>query len=164
MSVQGSSHLRWNQAREFARENKKEVKRFAKFAIVGTAGAVMHYTILNLLVQLAHWSTTISNPFGFVAAVSQNFILNRRWTFPESRERNVIQQLGQFFAVNLVGLGINQLVFAQVHHRLEPLWASLIHDSHLAYTASYNFALAIAIAIVLIWNFTVNRLWTYRGL
>jgi putative flippase GtrA len=29
---------------------------------------------------------------------------------------------------------------------------------------SYNFAKAFAIGVVLFWNFTANRLWTYRGL
>ena len=29
---------------------------------------------------------------------------------------------------------------------------------------SYNFAKALAIGMVLFWNFSANRLWTYRGL
>jgi putative flippase GtrA len=29
---------------------------------------------------------------------------------------------------------------------------------------SYNIAKLIAIGVVLFWNFSINRLWTYRGL
>ena len=29
---------------------------------------------------------------------------------------------------------------------------------------SYNLAKAVAIVVVLFWNFGANRLWTYRGL
>jgi len=29
---------------------------------------------------------------------------------------------------------------------------------------SYNFALLVAVGMVMIWNFGVNRLWTYRGI
>ena len=29
---------------------------------------------------------------------------------------------------------------------------------------SYNLAKAVAIAIVLFWNFGINRIWTYRGI
>ena len=55
-----------------------EVKRFAKFATVGAAGAVTHFTIFNILLQILRLSTYVSNTFGFVAAVLQNFFLKRR--------------------------------------------------------------------------------------
>ncbi len=72
--------------RHLARSNKKEVKRFAKFAIVG-AGSVTDFTILNVLVQVFGASLAVANTFSFTAAVIQNFSLNRLWTFPESQTR-----------------------------------------------------------------------------
>jgi putative flippase GtrA len=153
-----------SQAWAFARTNRKEVKRFAKFATVGAAGAMTHFALLNILVQLAGLSERLANPFGFGAAVAQNFFFNRRWTFPESRQRHAGRQLVQFAVVSVIGLMINQVVFLTVHHLLEPYWMRLVVQERLGHALSYNFALAVAIGVVLFWNFTANRLWTYRGL
>jgi putative flippase GtrA len=154
----------FTQALAFARSNRKEVKRFAKFATVGAAGAITHFTLLNLLVQIVGLAERTANPIGFSAAVLQNFFLNRRWTFPESQQRHAARQLVQFAIVSIIGLLINQLVFVTVHGLLEPTWIRLIGQERLGHALSYNFALAVAIGVVLFWNFAANRLWTYRGL
>lgn len=143
---------------------RKEAKRFAKFATVGAAGFITHFTLLNLLIQLARFPHAFANPFGFAAAVLQNFALNRRWTYPESRSHNALGQLARFVLVSIVGLGINQMIFLTVHNWLEPTWVSLMGEQKLGDLISYNFALLVAVGMVMIWNFGVNRLWTYRGI
>lgn len=152
------------QVRAKAHAQPKEVKRFVKFATVGALGAVTDFTVLNLLIQLVNFPLALANIFSFSAAVAQNFMLNRRWTFPESQGRNAGSQLLQFVIVSLVGLGINTFLVVSVHHLLEPYWFHLIGREGMAYTVSYNFAKALAIGIVLFWNFLANRFWTYRGL
>ncbi len=142
--------------------NRREVKRFVKFAMVGTAGMITHMTIFNILMLGLRLDPRLANAVGFIAAVMQNFMLNRRWTFPESRNRGAGMQLGQFAIVSIVGLVINSAVFWAVSHLMEPFWDSLIADSTLSHAINNNFALATAIGVVLFWNFTVNRLWTFR--
>jgi len=143
---------------------RKEAKRFLKFATVGAMGAVTDFTLLNLLIQVAGLIEWQANAVSFTAAVIQNFLLNRRWTFPESRDRHAGRQLSQFVLVSVIGLGINMLVFLTIHHGLEGWWIRLIGQEHLGFTISYNFAKLFAIGVVLFWNFAANRLWTYRGL
>lgn len=152
------------QTRVLAHSNHKEVRRFAKFATVGAAGAITHVTLLNVLVQLAHLPSTAANPIGFCTAVLQNFILNRRWTYPESQDRHAGGQLFQFAIVSLVGLGLNQFIFLMALRRVEPFFIKWVGQQHLGHLLGYNFAWAIAVAIVMVWNFGVNRLWTYRGI
>lgn len=152
------------QVRTITDNNRKEIKRFVKFATVGAAGTVTDYAVLNVLIQVFGFSLGVANAFSFTAAVIQNFLLNRYWTFPESRERPIGRQLGKFVAVSTVGLAINQVVLLSVHALLEPYWLVWMGDPALAFTVSYNFAKLIAIGVVLFWNFTANRLWTYRGL
>ncbi len=142
--------------------NRREVKRFVKFAMVGTAGMVTHMVIFNILMLGLRLDPRLANAAGFIAAVVQNFTLNRRWTFPESRSRGAGTQLGQFAVVSVVGLLINSAVFWVVSHTLEPFWDALIADPTLAHWLNNNFALATAIGVVLFWNFTINRLWTFR--
>lgn len=142
--------------------NRREVKRFIKFAMVGTAGMVTHMTLFNILMLGLRLDPRLANAVGFVAAVVQNFTLNRRWTFPESRSREAGLQLGQFAIVSVIGLMINSAVFWAVSHGLEAFWATLIADPRLVHAINNNFALATAIGVVLFWNFTANRLWTFR--
>lgn len=140
-----------------ALENRKELERFFKFAVVGAIGAVVDFTVLNLLVQLLGFAPVYANPISFVVAVASNFTWNRLWTFPESRERNIREQLPKFALVNLLGLAINQAIFVTVLQTLMP-------TLHVTHPLDYNVAKLIAIGVVLFWNFGVNRLWTYRGL
>lgn len=161
--MKGRTRLSINQALSYARGNR-EVKRFAKFAIVGAAGSVTDFTVLNVLVQLFGFKPVWANIFSFAAAVIQNFVLNRWWTFPESKQRQAGRQLLQFALVSLVGLGINTLILATVDHLLINFWTHLVGHEHFGFTISYNFAKLVAIGVVLFWNFAGNRLWTYRGL
>jgi putative flippase GtrA len=148
---------------DFARSNKREVKRFVKFAIVGAAGSLTDFAVLNVLVQLFGAPLALANTLSFTAAVFQNFALNRRWTFPESRERHASGQLAQFAIVSIIGLGINQVVFLTLHHFWEANFQAL-YGQEVGFIVSYNLAKLFAIGVVLFWNFSANRLWTYRGL
>ena len=148
---------------ELARSNRKEVKRFLKFAMVGAAGSVTDFTILNVMIQVVGASLVVANTVSFVVAVMQNFLLNRYWTFPESRLRQVSGQLAQFVLVSIIGLSLNQLVFLTLTHFWDDYLISH-YGQATGFTISYNLAKLFAIGVVLFWNFTVNRLWTYRGL
>jgi len=155
-----------------ARNNSKEIIRFLKFATVGVIGTVVDFGVLNLLVQLAGMSKLWANTCSFTAAVISNFVWNRLWTFPESRERPLLSQLSQFTLVNVVGLAINQAIFLGVDRfvlgeagMLATPMSSLASGLGIAhFTLAFNLAKAVAIMIVLFWNFGANRLWTYRGL
>lgn len=154
------------------RNNSKEVTRFVKFALVGLVGTIVDFGVLNLLVQLAGMSKVWANTCSFTAAVISNFTWNRLWTFPESRQRSLLSQLGQFALVNVVGLGINQAIFLSLDRfvlgeagALASSMANIASGLGLDhFTLAYNLAKAVAIVVVLFWNFGINRVWTYRGL
>jgi putative flippase GtrA len=150
--------------RAMAQENRKEIKRFVKFASVGALGSITDFAILNILIQVFGTSLVVANACSFTAAVIQNFTLNRLWTFPESRDRRKRKQLTQFALVSMIGLAINQVVFLSIHHWLDDYWINLVGNPDLGFTISYNFAKLFAIGVVLFWNFFANRFWTYRGL
>jgi len=137
--------------RDLARTNRAEMGRFIKFAIVGTIGAVGDFGILNLGIQVFGLAKWLANTFSFSAAVISNFTWNRLWTYPESRSEPLFRQLGQFALVNLVGYAINQAVFLSLDRYVFTDWGAW----------GYNASKAIAIGIVLFWNFGINRIWTY---
>jgi len=135
-------------------DNRKEVTRFLKFAVVGAIGALIDFGVLNLGIQVFGLAKWLANTFSFTAAVVSNFTWNRLWTYPESREEPLGAQLAQFFLVNLGGYVINQVIFLSLDRFVFSAWG----------TWGYNISKAIAIGVVLFWNYGVNRLWTYRNI
>jgi putative flippase GtrA len=136
-------------------ENRKEFTRFAKFAAVGLIGAIIDISVLNLMHKVAGWPLLWANTLSVSVAILSNFTWNRLWTFPESRSRRKREQLVQFTLVNVIGLGINNVIVVG----LEAVFTHFIADPW-----DYNLAKFVAIGVVLFWNFGANRLWTYRGL
>ena len=138
--------------------NPKEAERFFKFLIVGSIGFVVDFGTLTLLKEVFKFPTLVANTCSFSAAVVSNFIFNRFWTYPDSRNKKLTAQLGQFALVNVVGLVINNTLLLL----LESPFDSLMNSISLLGGRGYIPAKAIATIVVLFWNFFVNRYWTYN--
>jgi putative flippase GtrA len=144
--------------------NQQERVRFLRFAAVGVIGAVVDFGTFNLLTQLTPLKAVIASMISFTAAVTSNFIWNRFWTYPDSRSKTISHQVVQFFLVNLVGLAIRTPLFAWLEKALVGPFTRLLPSSF-PFTAtfvSHNLALAIAVLVVMLWNFFANRFWTYN--
>jgi putative flippase GtrA len=153
-------------------ENPKELERFIKFAIVGMIGMVVDFAILNLMKLIfegvglgegwkgplgAHEIQLVAaNTVSFSAAVLSNFTWNRLWTFPESRARPLGTQLIQYTVVNVLGWAINTVLLVVLDQ--------YVFQHFVSERLSYNLAKALAIGVVLFWNFGINRIWTYRDI
>jgi putative flippase GtrA len=144
-----------NNINSFYQNHPKEFSRFVKFSMVGAVGAIIDFGLLNLMRGVYGWPLLWANTLSVCVAIVSNFTWNRLWTYPESRVRKKRKQLPQFVIVNLLGLLINNLIVVGVDALLVPY----VHEP-----LSYNIAKALAIGVVLFWNFGINRLWTYRGL
>jgi len=154
-SANSESGVNWN----------REGSRFAKFLVVGTIGAVVDFGTFNLLTAGLHFWPVPSSVCSFLAAVCSNFLLNRYWTYPDSRSKPIWRQAVQFVAVNAVGWGIRTPLFAF----LIPVWSRALSRSGTALPVlgeqlPRNLALGCAVVVVLIWNFVVNRFWTYNDI
>lgn len=136
----------------------KEAERFFKFLIVGTIGFVVDFGTLTLLIEVFKFPTLVANTCSFSTAVISNFTFNRFWTYPDSRNKKLTAQLGQFALVNIIGLIINNTLLALLESPFDLLLSSL----SLLGGRGYIPAKAIATVVVLFWNFFVNRYWTYN--
>ena len=143
-----------------------ERTRFIKFAIVGALGALIDFGVMNLLVWLVKATLVLAGSISFICAVISNFTWNRLWTYPESRTKHVVGQLVQFTIVNAIGLVIRvpilKLGEPVLDRILENSSLNLLANSHTF--ISHNTTLAIAIGIVMLWNYFVNRYWTYNDI
>ena len=145
--------------------NSIERTRFLKFMVVGAFGALIDFGIANLLSHYFYMTLVLAGTISFVCAVVSNFIWNRYWTYPESRSRPLAHQLGMFFAVNTAGVTIRLPIL----HFVEPRLSNLFRSSSLVGSISPEFiarnvTLAIAVGIVMLWNFFINRYWTYNDI
>ena len=143
--------------------NRKERTRFLRFALVGTLGAVVDFTVFNLLSGLLGMHAVLASMISFCAAVASNFTWNRLWTFPDSRSKPVHRQLVQFVLVNLAGLAIRTPIFALLEGPLQQVFEPFGPSLPLApISIGHNLALAAAILVVMLWNYFANRHWTYN--
>lgn len=143
-------------------DNKERV-RFIKFAVVGAIGSVVDIGVMNLLTQVFHFQLVLAGSISFVCAVINNFIGNRYWTYPDSRSKPIHRQLGMFFIVNTIGIAIRIPILKYAEPPLAKLFENLAHISFdTADALAKNATLILAIGVVMLWNFFINRYWTYN--
>ena len=142
-----------------------ERTRFLKFAVVGAIGSVIDFGTMNLMVALAHLTLVVAGTISFISAVISNFTWNRFWTYPESRSKPMMGQLAQFSFVNALGLAIRLPILKFGEPWLDSLITSIVKTTAISHQfISHNIPLAIAIGVVMMWNFFVNRYWTYNDI
>lgn len=176
--VDGAAEVNTLAGRLLALRQNKEFLRFAKFFAVGMMGAVIDFTVTHGLdvtniFQPVHWQTPfgfaidefgIVGACGFTAAIISNFIWNRYWVYPDSRSKTLRSQIVTFALINVVGLVIRTPILELLQDPLIKLAHSVLpHLSmDLAETVGKTFAWGSAVVAVMLWNFFVNRYWTYN--
>lgn len=115
-----------------------------KFGLVGGSGYLINLAVFAILAGLGvhHVLAAIG---AFCVAVTNNFVLNRYWTFGPG-EGPAHFQAARFFTVSLASLGLNIAVL------------ELLISSH---TTGELAAQAIAVAVAMPFNFLGNKLWTF---
>ena len=166
--------------------NPKEAERFFKFLIVGAIGFVVDFGLFNLLIEpfnrllatgeplynllvnlgldqsfVVMLAPTFAGTISFIAAIISNFLWNRYWTYPDSRSKSPRRQFVMFLLVSLAGILIRVPIITFLHGPLTNLYALIPMLEPYAERLGENTALAVAVIIVLFWNFFANRYWTY---
>lgn len=144
--------------------NAAERTRFLKFAMVGAIGTVVDFAVYNFLNLVIGLAPVFSQAVSFAMAVINNFLWNRHWTYPDSRGKAVHHQMAQFGLINVVGLILRTPIIAWMENPLGVLADGLGVEAEAAVIVGHNAALAIAIGIVMLWNYFANRYWTYNDI
>ena len=144
-------------------EKKKEFKRFVRFGIVGIIGSIVDFGFLNLFTLVFKLPFILSSILSFSLAVVNNFVLNRIWTFPGSRKDPILNQLIQFGLVSVVGLLIRTPMLIWLEKVLIPLAEKWVPKLLTPTIVGHNLGLAIAIGVVMLWNYFANRFWTFKN-
>jgi putative flippase GtrA len=144
--------------------NPRERSRFLRFAVVGAFGAVVDFGIANLLDSGLGAPLVLAGTISFICAVISNFLWNRYWTYPDSRSKTLLRQFFEFSVVSLIGLGIRIPLLAGLEKPMLTLINNLPFQIPIISPELFsdNLTLATAVLVVMLWNFFVNRYWTYN--
>lgn len=123
---------------------ERTVVQFLLFSGIGMIGTAGHYLCLISLVELAGFTPTLATTLGFITGAVINYALNYRFTF-NSQKRH-LETLTKFMVIALIGALFNILIMF--------LGVSLTH-------LHYLIIQIVATVIVLIWNFSMNKIWTF---
>ena len=92
----------------------KITHRFLKFGSVGALGTVTNLAIYSILIFL-NINYNIASASAFVVAVTQNFVLNKRWTF-DDHDASIKHRFVKYFALNFVSFLLNLAILNLVIH------------------------------------------------
>jgi putative flippase GtrA len=118
--------------------------RLLRFGLVGGVATGIQYLILIVLVHEGVWPA-VASAIGFVVSAFGNYLLNYHFTF-RSRESHG-PAATKFLMLASVGLVIN---FVLMHVLIGAGWYYLL-------------AQVLTTAVVFMWNFVGNSVWTFRA-
>ncbi|OGD63965.1 hypothetical protein A2215_01345 [Candidatus Berkelbacteria bacterium RIFOXYA2_FULL_43_10] len=141
-------------------EGMQNIVQFVKFGVVGVSNTLVDWAVFYLLTNFAFGGGSgelASKAVAFAVAVINSFIWNSAWTFKKEFKESIgnrderIRRGGvvflRFVLVSLIGWGINYYTFKYTRFSLGQIQiVSLIAAS----------------AAATLWNFIINKLWTYK--
>ncbi len=124
----------------------KAFKEFFIFSCVGFSGFIVELTAFRLFLSFG-LSPFIAACIAMPIAASSNWLLNRRFTFKQSAQKQAAKQWTQYLLVSLVAIGFNLAIFTIGYQflKLDPTIAKIL-----------------ATFIVWFWNFFAHKFWTFR--
>jgi putative flippase GtrA len=120
--------------------------QFMKFCMVGSIGGVINLGLLYSLTEFLHIWYIMSAALAFTAAVVNNFVLNKRWTF-QNTAPEVSKQFVSFFIISIISLALNLSVL-YILTEYVGMW--------------YMTAQVIAILVALSNNYMSNKKFTFK--
>jgi putative flippase GtrA len=108
--------------------------------------SLVHYLLLILQVEVLRMSPLGASTIAFIGGALMSYALNSTITFGDCR--NTSWPLAKFLTIASVGLALNAIFMAAIIS---------------AFRVHYLIAQAAATAIVLLWNFGGNFLWTFAN-
>ncbi len=129
---------------------RKIAGEFVRFAVVGAVNTVLDFSLYYILTRSIFFfraHLVLAAAISFCAAVASSFVLNTFWTFRKDSE-GWHRRSTKFFVVAVAGLAWNSIIlYGLTHVGMHDLLAKLA-----------------ATAAVMLWNFTLQKMWTFRDI
>lgn len=126
--------------------NRRGVRQFIKFGLVGLSSTAIDWSIFYLLNSFFGLYYLIAKVLSFSVAVINSYAWNRRWTFC-SQNPHRTKEFSQFLTVALVGLSLNTFIMYLVVT---------------VFSGRKIIGLILATGIVVFWDFLANKFYTFK--
>lgn len=117
-----------------------------RFGMTGSLAAIVHFSVVVMLVEFFKLDPLYANVFGFLCAFMVSFLGHRYWTFAKTSRRNH-SSLPLFFLFAACNFVLNQGLFYVLLRK---------------YNLAYPIALLIVLVVIAIWTFLISKLWIFR--
>ncbi len=138
----------------------RRAKTFIKFGIVGFTGTLVDFAFYKLFINGFGFTPAMAKGFSAETGVINNFTWNNFWTFRYRKTKTSLWQ--KFLIYNLVslgGIGLGVLIVKL----LDLMFGSGFVEVFDRKIANNNFYFFATIPPVMVWNFMVNHLVTWKN-
>jgi len=126
---------------------RRGVRQFVKFGIVGASSTIIDWGIYLILTRFFNLLYLMAKILSFSVAVFNSYHWNRRWTF-RSDDPQKLRQFIKFLIISIVGVVLNaSIMYLAVEHFQ---WPDI-------------YGLVFATGIVMFWNFSANKFYTFKS-
>jgi len=145
--------------------DKKTFSQFLKFAVIGVLNTLVDWVSFFLLRLIPFFAVfeVAAKGLSFWISATNSFVWNSLWTFREEFTKGMEESKSKaakgsayyikFMLVSCVGFLLNMGVFKACRLYFfseDSFWMRL-------------FSLALASFVVIVWNFSANKWWTYKN-
>ncbi|HTI01907.1 MAG TPA: GtrA family protein [Acidisoma sp.] len=125
---------------------RSDARQLFLFLVSGGTATIVQYGVLVLLIEVVRNNPTVAAVCAYLCGAATSYFLNFSYTFKNSGT-GFRKGLLKFLIVNVIGLGLNTLIFVTLRDL----------------GAYYLLAQAVATGLVLIWNYLGARLFVFRS-
>ena len=126
--------------------------QFIIFSLIGSSGMMVDLSTVFFMKEFVSLPFRISRVAGFILAVTTNFLLNKKFTFPELSKGTKYKQYIKFIIISLFGFSINWLISVYLVENVS------------YFMSGYMFLLASFIGILggLVINFSGSKFYIFK--
>lgn len=118
--------------------------QFSKFTLAGGVSTVLHYIVLVIIVDMMKGNPVYGSMIGYLFGGILNYYLNYKFTF-ESKKAHT-STASKFMVIMFVGFFLNGYLMTVFTSKIGLF---------------YLVAQIFSTIVVLLWNFTANKFWTF---
>jgi dolichol-phosphate mannosyltransferase len=122
------------------------ISQFIKFAIVGATGTLLSLTILYCLTEFVHFEYWAALPIGYFIGITNNFFLNRKFTF-QPTDKPFLTQYSEYIVSMLfgaIGYTISTILLTETFK----IW--------------YFLSAVLSVGVSTIIDFSLSKIWVFR--
>lgn len=120
--------------------------KFFKFGLVGFSGLVIDFGITWFCKEKLGYNKYLANGFGFLFGVTNNYFLNKYFTFDNHNPEIGLQFLS-FLIIAIIGFSLN---------------TGFLYSLQKKTKINFYVCKIIVTAIVFVWNFGANSFYTFN--